>query len=238
MDHQEEDLNAREQFLAACKDAQAFVRESRAWRRLARESKFGPAFWTIASALSLAVSVILIVMVIFLARELFVLNGIIEDHLVGGLYDNFAKMDQAHIVTTINVKDTIQVVDEIPVVFALALNQDTEVSLTQDTHIQQATIYLNQAAVPIDIVLPAGTKLNIALDLVVPVSQSVPVNLSIPVDMNIPVDIALDQTDLHEPFIGLQNVVIPFTDLLAELPDSWSEVPFCQSWLGWICPTY
>jgi hypothetical protein len=228
--------STRAQLVVACREAQAFVRESRTWRFFTQGRKYFPAFWTIASMLSLVINVILIVLVILLARELFALNKIVEVHLVGGLYDNFTKMDQAHITTDINVKDTIQVVDQIPVVFDLSLNQDTEVELTQDTHINQATIYLNQAAVPIDIVLPAGTALNIALDLVVPVSQSVPVNLTVPVDLNVPVDIALDQTELHEPFVGLQNVVLPLSDLLTDLPNSWEELPICQSWLGWICP--
>lgn len=236
MGQQEEGDSIREQLETALKDARTFIRESRSWQRLTRESKFKPAYWTIASTLSLIVNIFLVVIVILLARELFELNTIIEDHLVGGLYDNFVQMDQAHITTTINVKDTIQVVDEIPVVFDLPLAQDTEVVLTHDTHIGGATIYINQAPVPIDIVLPSGTTLNIALDLVVPVDQMVPVNLTVPVDMTVPVDIQLDQTELHEPFVGLQDVVLPFSELLAELPDSWEEVQICQSWLGWVCP--
>lgn len=236
MGQQEEEGSIREQLETAWEDTRATIRESRGWQRLTQESKFRPAYWTIASSLSLIANILLIVIVILLARELFELNTIIEDHLVGGLYDNFVQLDQANITTTINVKDTIQVVDEIPVVFDLPLEQDTDVVLTQDTHIGGATIYINQAPVPIDIVLPSGTTLNIALDLVVPVNQMVPVNLTVPVDMNVPVDIPLEQTELHEPFVGLQEVLLPFSELLAELPDSWGEIPFCQSWLGWVCP--
>jgi hypothetical protein len=40
--------------------------------------------------------------------------------------------------------------------------------------------------------------------LVVPVDQDVPVNL------DVPVKIPLRETDLHEPFVGLQEVVRPW----------------------------
>ena len=43
-----------------------------------------------------------------------------------------------------------------------------------------------------------------ALDLIVPVDQMIPVNL------NVKVDIPLNQTDLHKPFVGLQEVVRPY----------------------------
>ena len=92
-------------------------------------------------------------------------------------------MDQAHIRTTITVSDTIQVKDTIPVVFDLPLSQKTEVTLTKNTPIKGATIYLNGQAVPLDLDLPPGTKLGIQLDLTVPVNQTVPVVLNVPVNL-------------------------------------------------------
>jgi hypothetical protein len=167
--------------------------------------------------------------------------------LLGGLYANFVKMDEAHILTqiqvndTIRVKDTIQVDDTIPVVFDLPLAQNTQVVLTQDTPIKNATIYLNGIAVPLDLVLRQGTPLNISLNLTVPVSQTLPVKLSVPVDLTVPVnltvpvDIPLDQTQLHAPFVGLREVVAPYQGMLADLPSSWDETPLCAPWVDWVC---
>jgi hypothetical protein len=62
------------------------------------------------------------------------------------------------------------------------------------------------------------------------------VNLTVPVSLQVPVDIPLDQTELHEPFAGLQQVVAPYRMLLSNTPDSTAEIDACQSWwLGWIC---
>jgi hypothetical protein len=58
------------------------------------------------------------------------------------------------------------------------------------------------------IVLPQGTTLPIFLNLTVPVDQMVPVSLKVEVD------IPLAETQLHEPFSGLQEVVKPFYCML------------------------
>ena len=187
--------------------------------------RIGPAFWTVASTLSLVVNIILIVILILLGRQLFFLKeDVVSDQLINGLYDNFVLMDKAHIKTTITVSDTIQVKDTIPVVFDLPLAQETVVTLTEDTPIKGATIYLNGQPVPLDLNLPPGTELGIQLDLTVPVNQTVPVVLNVPVNLQVPVDIALDKTELHQPFVGLQQVLSPFRKLLGEVPDSWSKV--------------
>lgn len=199
------------------------------------QGKVGPAFWTVASLISLTVNVVLIVVLVMLGREIFTLKGLVDRQLIGGLYKNFIQMDEAHIVTTIRVQDTIQVSDQMPVVFDLPLQQDTQVVLTQNTPVKNATIYLNGAAVPLDLVLKEGTALNIRLDMTVPVSQTIPVELSVPVDLTVPVDIPLNQTELHEPFIGLRNVVAPYNQLLSPLPDSWQETPLCGRWTAWLC---
>ena len=192
-------------------------------------------FWTVASVISLTFNIILVVIVLLLARQLFVIKGVVSKQVVGGLYQNFIKMDQAHIKTTINVKDTIQVNDTIPVVFDLPLNTVTTVKLTEDTRLSKATVFLNGSTVPLDIILRKGTTLPIKLDMTIPVSQTIPVVLTVPVDLQVPVDIPLDQTELHEPFIGLQNVVAPFDKLLAAPPNSWDETPLCRPGLFWLC---
>jgi hypothetical protein len=203
-------------------------KEPSAAQRFFWQGKFGPAFWTIASIISLAVNIILFVILIMLGTQIFAIKSVLEDQLIGGLYDSFVQMDQASIVTTIQVSDTIQVNDTIPVVFTLPVKQETEVVLTRDAPIKKATVFLNGAPVPTDIILRRGTKLTIFLDMDVPVDQVVPVNLTVPVQLTVPVDIPLDQTELHQPFVGLQEVLLPYKDLLAQMPDSWDEL-LCSS---------
>ncbi len=126
---------------------------------------------------------------------------------VSGLYNNFEKMNQAHIITTIPF-DT-----EIPVQFDIQINQQTEVVLSQDTAINGARVTLTTGGLeisnaPANIVLPAGTRLPIMLTLTVPVNKSVPVQLLVPVDIN------LATSELGIPFTGLMDVLEPLYCLL------------------------
>ncbi len=181
-----------------------------------RPFKFLPAFWTITGVLSLAVNVVLIVIVIALGAQVFKLKQLLSNQLIGGLYDNFVLMDQASIHTSVQVDSTI------PVQFDLPVKTNTTVVLTSDTaisgaHVNLSTGGLSISNAPADIVLPAGTRLPIALDITVPVSTTVPVQLTVPVD------IPLKNTELHAPFVGLQNVVAPYQQLLSSPPNSWEQ---------------
>lgn len=199
------------------------------------QKKIAPAFWTVASILSLTVNLILIVILILVGRQLFAFKALLQEGLINGLYENFALMDKARIQTTVQVNETIQVVDQIRVAFDLPLQQNTVVTLVEDTPIPGAIVYLNNSAVKTTVILPQGTALNIALDLVVPVDTVVPVALAVPVALDVPVDIPLSQTELHEPFMGLQEVVLPYKEMLSALPDSWTETPLCASAGSWLC---
>lgn len=204
-------------------------------RKLLWQRKIGPAFWTISSLVSMTVNVILVVILVLTARQLFTAKDLINNQLIGGLYYNFVLMDRSRITTTIEVNDTIKVEDSIPVVFDLPLKQNTRVVLSEDASIQAATIYLNGVAVPLDLVLHAGTALDINLDLTVPVSQTVPVILDVPVHLTVPVDIPLNETELHQPFTGLQEVISPYYWQLAAAPGTWQETPVCASGMDWLC---
>jgi hypothetical protein len=178
---------------------------------------FLPAFWTITSLVSLMVNVVLIVALILLANLLFTLKSVVETQLIGGLASNFQLMDQAQISTTVNVSANV------PAKFNLPLETDTTVTLVKDTEIQGASVSLHTGGLTItnaqtNIVLPTGTILPIHLSLVVPVDQQIPVNLVVPV--NIP----LNQTQLHQPFVGLQNVVQPYQELLNGIPNNWEAI--------------
>lgn len=172
-------------------------------------SFFGPRFWTIASVISLSINaitalVLLIVVITLLSNGLRISSLIsMGDSLLGGLYTNFEKMDRASIQTNVTVDTTI------PVKFDLQLNQQTNVVLSQDVTIENALVTVNTGGLNITrgnttIILPQGTTLPVVLNLTVPVDTTVPVTL------NVPVNIPLNQTELHEPFTGLQDVVRPF----------------------------
>jgi hypothetical protein len=191
-----------------------------------KKRKFLPAFWTIASVLSMIVNVILILVLLVLARELFTLKSLVGDQLLGGLYNNFVLMDEAHIKTTILVET------EVPVQFTLPVQTETTVRLTEDTRINGARVTLstgglNIVSAPTNIILPEDTYLPIELNI------TVPVDTTIPIVLEVPVDIPLAETELHEPFVGLQDVVGPYYKMLDDLPDV-HEIPLCRSAM-WLC---
>lgn len=179
------------------------------------EYRFLPAFWTIASVMSFTVNIALLIVLAIVLQNLGSVGVTVmglSDHLLGGLYNNFVKMDQAHIKTNIPVSK------EIPVQFSLNVSGPTNVTLSEDVAISGALVTVNTGGLNINnaranIVLPRGTVLPIFIqNLVVPVDQKVLAEL------DVAVDIPLSQTELHEPFVGLRQVVEPFYCLLNDCP--------------------
>jgi hypothetical protein len=192
-----------------------------------RGLNFGPPFWTIASVLSLTINlvlgIVLVSVLIGLSRSGLKVSNMINlgSSFLGGLYTNFEKMDRASIQTNVKVDTTI------PVKFDLQLNQQTNVVLSQDVTINNARVTVNTGGLNITnalttIVLPQGTNLPIVLNL------SVPVDTTVPVTLNVPVNIPLNQTELHEPFTGLQDVVKPFYCMLAPSALNLDQQPICN----------
>lgn len=188
--------------------------------RLERE-KVQKAYWNISGTISLVVNIILIAIMILLSREYFSLKRLVLGNIVNGLYDNFGKMDEA------NIQASVPVDDKITVSFPLLINQNTTVTLTQDTTISNARVTLttgglNILSAPTNIILPAGTTLPVQLNLVVEVNQEVPVNL----DVN--VDIPLTETQLHEPFSNLKGIVAPLRESISQSPNRWEDLLVCR----------
>ena len=200
--------------------------QAQAQKPIFQPAKLPNAFWTVASVFSLIVNIILIVVLVIVARQLFALKAIVGDKLLGGLYENFIYMDQAHIQTNITVEDNI------PINFTLPISTDTVVVLNEPTPINGANVRITSGGLtinsPANIVLPAGTSLPVHLQLEVPVAVEVPIKL------NVPVDIPLDNTELHKPFIGLQQVVAPFYRMLGPDIEKPTDIEACQS-MGWLC---
>jgi hypothetical protein len=199
------------------------------WRPYLWQGKIGPAFWTVAGIFSIGLNIILIILLVLIGRELFGLKQLVNDQLIGGLYENFVMMDEAVISTTIAVDDTI------PVQFVLPVNTSTSVVLTEDTLLQDANVNLATGGLrisnaPADIILLAGTQLPVNLNIMVPVDTTIPIHLEVPVR------IPLNETELHAPFVGLQNVIGPYNDLLGEAPNTWDEA-LCPAGSGIFCPS-
>jgi len=173
--------------------------------------KFLPAFWTIASVITFTVNIILLIAVFLLLQNREPVGALANDQvgqLLGGLYNNFVLMDEANIRTNIHVEK------EIPVQFSLNVSGPTDVTLRQAVTIDGALVTVTTGGLNIvnaraRIVLPEGTVLPVNIqNLVVPVDQKV---LAV---LDVPVDIPLNQTELHEPFVGLQKVVEPWYCLM------------------------
>jgi len=178
--------------------------EPKRWRY-----KFLPAFWTIASLISLTVNVILIIILLIMFQMLGAIQNTADDQisgLLGGLYTNFVKMDQATIATNIPVDATV------PLNIVVPVQATTRITLAESVVIPNAHVRINTGGLSIDadavVTLPANTALTVNLDFPLNVQNSIPIHLDVPV--NIP----LDQTELHEPFVGLQQVVEPWYCLI------------------------
>jgi len=167
--------------------------------------KFGPAFWTIASIMSLSVNIVLLAIGLLILRMLGGLTFVAEDQasgILGGLYHNFVKMDQATISANVPVDAVI------PLNIVVPVQATTRITLAEDAFIPNAHVRINTGELNIDadaeVLLPANTPLVVNLDFPLTVQNSIPIHLDVAV--NIP----LSQTQLHEPFVGLQKVVEPF----------------------------
>ena len=184
-------------------------------------NRFLPTFWTVASIVSLTINAILIVLVIFLLSSLGSLNMTgLGTGLLGGLYTNFERLDQAHIKTTIPVQTTI------PLNMSIPVQTTTGITLAQDASIQGAHVKINTALFNIDapasVTLPAGTALNVTMNFNVPIQTEVPVTLSVPVD------IAMQDTDLHPAIIGLQDTLKPLYCIVSPTALTLSGAPVCK----------
>ncbi len=200
---------------AKIEDTQPNEVKSPARKTSAPQPGYRPRFWTLTAIFSLVVNIILVIVVVALLTQVFAIKSALQDGLINPLYDNFVRMDEARIQTTVTVDTTV------PARFELPLDTDTTVKLSQDTAIDNAYVDINTGALslsaPADIILPSGTNLPIHLSLSVPVDQQIPVTLTVPVD------IPLSKTELHTPFVGLRDTVAPYRDLLNKIPSSWEE---------------
>jgi hypothetical protein len=172
-----------------------------------RSEKYLRALWTIASMFSMILNVVVIIFLViayWAYRDIKVpesLDMTMVNKLLSGLYTNFEKMDRASIDTVIPVDAQVPLNINVPV------QTTTQVTLADSVSIPNAQVVINTGGLNINstarITLPAGTPLTVNLNFDLPVQASIPIHLEVPVH------IPMAETQLHEPFVGLQEVVEP-----------------------------
>jgi hypothetical protein len=187
------------------------------------------ALLNISHVVSLLVNIVLTVIIIVLGMRLRDLQSTVNG-LLGGLYDNFVRMDNSVISTTISVDQM-----PIPLDFNLPVVQpSTTVTLTEDVTIRGAYVVINTGALSINsaatVTLPRGTSLPVSLSMDVPVKTTVFVDLKVPVNIKLAEALPADPNtaNLHSAFIGLQNTVGPFYCLLQPSAKDYAGAYVCQ----------
>lgn len=167
--------------------------------------KFLPAFWTIASIMSFTVNIILLIVLGIALQMLGTIQTTANDQfsgLLGGLYNNFVRMDNATIRTEIPVKA------DIPLDIMVPVKTTTRITLASETVIPNAHVLINTGGVNINadatVTLPKDQPLDVNLDFPLQVTSTIPISL------NVKVEIPLKSTELSGPFQGLQAVVKPY----------------------------
>jgi hypothetical protein len=172
-----------------------------------RQEKLLRALWTMTSLISMAVNVVAIIVIIVMIwayRDIKLpeeINITMVNKLLSGLYSNFEKMDRATIETVIPVDA------QIPLDIIVPVQTTTQITLSETVNIPNAQVVINTGGLNINstarVTLPAGTPLTVNLNFDLPVQDTIPVHL------DVPVKIPMAETELHEPFVGLQDVVQP-----------------------------
>ena len=171
------------------------------------------AFKNIAILFSFIMNFVVLLILLLAAPLIIPIVDSVARPLVGGLSESFVEMGDATIIRTIEVRE------EIPVSFTLPLSTTTDVVVQEPVPLTvPATMVLPGGGGVINgqvqLSLPAGTTLPVALDLDVPVDHQLPVALDVAV--NIP----LEETELAAPFGTLEALFTPLGDFLYQLPES------------------
>ena len=170
-------------------------------RRAWWNSGFFPVFWTIASILSLVVNVILCLLVLGLLSMRSAVTDAVNGQsasLIGGLYDNFVRLDKA------TISRTIPVDAKIPLDLTVPVQTRTTILLSEPTVIHSPRVFIQTGGLTLN--APALVTLPANQPLLVDLNFNLPVRTTVPVHLDVPVSIPLWETELHGPFVGLQGV--------------------------------
>jgi hypothetical protein len=168
-----------------------------------------PPFWKAMIITSFVINMVLIFIVLLLVgfflqwrsaigRTTVGVQGFARDN-VAELRDVVQQLQAAHIRTTIPIDQPLPVHIDVPI------DQTTLVTTTEPVPISVPAFIdlgpFGSLTPNVNLSLPAGTQLRIALKL------NVPLDTTIPVRLNVPVDIAMQDTELAPQFRRLGNIV-------------------------------
>ena len=176
----------------------------------------GLVFWRFMVIFSFIVNIILVLVLAVLLLLIFQIKNQVASPLLTGLHSSFLGLNEATIDWTIPVRDTV------PVVFNLPLEQNTVVVLTADVPlVVSANIELpgigNLNNAQVNLTLPQGLPLPVALDL------DVPVNTDLDIALDVRAVIPLSETQLQDPFENLRLLFEPLIIPLENLPNDFRE---------------
>ncbi|MBI4730672.1 MAG: hypothetical protein HY781_00810 [Chloroflexi bacterium] len=191
--------------------------------KLPRKYLVRTAAWDLSAGFSLFVNAVLLGVVLLMAVKINTLQNTLNG-LLGGLYDNFVRMDKSYITATILVEDM-----PIPLDFSLPVVQsETYVTLTRDVVVRNAIVGI--LSVPTTVTLPAGTSLPVSLNMNIPVQTTVLVDLQVPINIELASANSTDPAiaNLHTAFLGLQDTIGPLYCLLQPTAVDYLSRPLCN----------
>lgn len=199
----------------------------------------GVLIWRFMVIFSFIVNFVLVLVLIGLGLFIFDIKENIAAPLIGGLHSTATGLDEATIDWTIPVR-----VSDLPINIDVPINETTIISevneignqpvapiagetlvvLTRDVPLQinNAFIQSNDLTLrnaTVNITLPAGTELPVALNLAINLDTTIPVNL------DVRAVIPLRETQLHDPIETLGLLFEPLAIGLHNLPSGFNEVP-------------
>ncbi len=199
----------------------------------------GTLLWRFMVIFSFIVNFVLVLVLVGAGLFIFQIKNEIAQPLVQGLHSTAVGLDEATIDWTIPVRDTL-IIDEllvpinadtitsevtqigdapvgniIPGETVVTLTRPVPISIT-GAFIDAGNLQLTNATV--NITLPEGTRLPVALDLEVALREA-----EIPVDLDVRAIIPLRDTQLHDPFETLGLLFEPLAIGLHNLPNNFGE---------------
>lgn len=197
----------------------------------------GKFIWRFMVIFSFIVNFVLIVVLLLAGLFIFQIKNQVADPLIGGLHSTAAGLGEATIDWMIPVRDSLGIDLQVPINADTILSRVTEiggvpvteqipgetvVTLTRPVPIAITGAYIDAGNLQltnatVNITLPAGTQLPVALDLVLGLQED------IPVELDVRAVIPLGETQLNDPINQLGLLFEPLAIGLHNLPDDFSE---------------
>ncbi|MEL6308302.1 MAG: hypothetical protein AAFQ52_09175 [Chloroflexota bacterium] len=199
----------------------------------------GTAIWRFMVIFSFIVNLVLVVVLLLAGLFIFQIKAQVADPLIGGLHSTAAGLDEATIDWVIPVRDSLGISLDVPINADTIISEVTQIGDTvipPDQQIAGETVVRLTRPVPIsisnafiqsndltlrnatvDITLPEGTLLPVALDL------AINLETDIPVDLDVRAVIPLGETQLADPIERLGLLFEPLAIGLHNLPNNFSE---------------